>query len=85
MTTNATNATVEKTNELYGADDPRFGSGNYDNSHVPTDPRVRRARERRHAQRVTIRMPRWTAIVCVAVLLAFLVFVISAFLIRVSH
>lgn len=76
---------VNKTNELLGADDPRFGSGNYDNAHAPTDWRIQRARERRHAQRVTIRMPMWAAVVCVGVLIAFLIFVISAFLIRTAH
>jgi len=81
----ATNATVEKTNELYGADDPRFGTGNYDNGHVPTDPQIWRAAQRRRAQRVTVVMPTWVAVVCIAVVIAFLIYVISAFLIRASH
>jgi len=76
---------VNKTNELLSADDPRFGTGNYDNSHVPTDPRVWRAAQRRRAQRVTVVMPTWVAVVCIAVVIAFLIYVISAFLIRASH
>lgn len=76
---------MNKTNELLGADDPRFGTGNYDNSHVPTDPRVWRAAQRRRAQRVTVVMPVWMAAVCIAVVIAFLIYVISAFLIRTAQ